>query len=271
MPKIKSNIEINYEQQGSGEPLILIPYLSAEHACYAFQVPEFAKHFTCISFDPRGTGESEDPGTPYTIATLADDVAEFMRALGIERAHIFGMSMGAATGLRLAAKYPEKVISLSLHSPWTKSDDFIRTTVKSWQVLAKALNSVAEMVVLGIFPWCLTPELYASKPDYVKGLADFVRSRPAQSVQSFLRQSNAVMEHDVSGVLNRITVPTQVTFGKYDMVTSTRFAQPLKAEIPHSEVFVFENSAHAALYEETEKFNEKTLEFLQRRRLAKAV
>jgi hypothetical protein len=54
MPKIKVNgMTMNYDQQGSGEPLILIPYLSADHACYAFQVAEYAKHFTCISIDLR--------------------------------------------------------------------------------------------------------------------------------------------------------------------------------------------------------------------------
>ena len=54
MPKVKANnITLNYEQQGTGEPLILIPYLTADHACYAFQVAEYSKHFTCISLDLR--------------------------------------------------------------------------------------------------------------------------------------------------------------------------------------------------------------------------
>ena len=60
MPKVKVNgFTMNYDQQGSGEPLILIPFLSADHACYTFQVAEYAKHFTCISVDPRDTGESD--------------------------------------------------------------------------------------------------------------------------------------------------------------------------------------------------------------------
>jgi len=62
MPKIKVNdITINYEQQGTGEPLVLIPYLAADYACYAFQVADYAKHFTCISVDPRGAGETDKP------------------------------------------------------------------------------------------------------------------------------------------------------------------------------------------------------------------
>ena len=87
MPKVIVNkIPMNYEQQGTGEPLILIPYLAADHACYAFQVPEYAKHFTSISLDLRGTGESDKPQGAYTTEQLADDVAAFIQAIGIGKA-----------------------------------------------------------------------------------------------------------------------------------------------------------------------------------------
>src|SRR4029453_4077093 len=112
MPKVAANhITMNYDQQGTGEPLILIPYLAADHACYAFQVAEYAKHFTCISLDLRGTGESDDPETEYTTEVLADDVAAFMEAMGIARAHIAGLSLGANIGMWLAIKHADKVQS----------------------------------------------------------------------------------------------------------------------------------------------------------------
>src|SRR6266480_7663772 len=76
MPKVKANnITMNYDQQGTGEPLILIPYLAADHACYAFQVAEYAKHFTCISLDLRGTGEADQVEGVYSTELLADDIA----------------------------------------------------------------------------------------------------------------------------------------------------------------------------------------------------
>src|ERR1700751_830771 len=107
MPKVKvGDITMNYEQQGTGEPLILIPYLAADNACYAFQVADYAKHFTCISIDPRGAGETDKPPVTYSTELFADDVAAFMQARGIERAHISGLSLGAATGLWLAAQNP---------------------------------------------------------------------------------------------------------------------------------------------------------------------
>src|SRR5258705_2287944 len=143
MPKIKVNdITMNYDQQGSGEPLVLIPYLAADYACYAFQVAEYAKHFTCISVDPRGAGETDKPEGVYSTELFADDVAAFMQALGLSNTHVSGLSLGAATGMWLAAKYPDRVKSLSLHSGWTKSDPYIKTVVEGWQVMAKALGSV---------------------------------------------------------------------------------------------------------------------------------
>ncbi len=265
MPKVKVNdITINYEQQGSGEPLVLIPYLAADNACYAFQVADYAKHFTCISLDPRGAGETDKPAGTYSTELFADDVAGFMQAIGVEKAHVSGVSLGAAVGQWLASKYPHKVKTLSLHSAWPKTDPFLKVIVGDWQTIAKGLGSVQKMIVEGILPFCLTPELYAAKPEYVDQLAAFVRSRPKQPLDAFLRQSNAVIAHDALAQLGKIAAPTQITFGRHDIVTSTRFAEPLKSGIRKSEVHVFEDCAHAAIYENVAGFNEKTLAFLKR-------
>src|SRR6266508_4745618 len=264
MPTVRANdIDIYYEQQGAGEPMVLIPYLAIDQACYAFQVADYAKHFTCISVDLRGAGQTSKPEGAYTTELLADDVAAFMQAIGVERAHITGLSLGAATGMWLAAKHPQKVKTLSLHSAWPKTDPFLRTVVESFQVMAKGLGSVTEMVILGIFPWCFTPELFAAKPDYIKSLADFVRGRPAQPLEAFITESNAVIAHDAEAQLSKIKAPTQITFGRYDLVTSTRFAERMKSAIAKSELVVFEGCSHAPIYEKVEEFNQKTLEFLQ--------
>ena len=265
MPKIRANnITLNYEQQGSGEPLILIPYLAADHACYAFQVAEYAKQFTCISLDLRGAGESDKPDGVYSTEQFADDVAAVMQAIGVGRAHVSGLSLGAATGMWLAAKYPDRMRSLSLHSGWARSDPYLKTVVQGWQVMARALGSVTELIIQGLFPWCFTPELYAEKPDYIKGLADFVRGRPAQPVDAFMQQSNAVIAHDADAQLGKIRVPTQITFGRHDMVTSTRFAERMKNGIKQSELVIFETCSHAPIYEQVAEFNQKTLAFLSK-------
>jgi len=134
--------------------------------------------------------ESDKPEGVYSTELFADDVAAFMQAFGIPNAHISGLSLGAAIGMWLAAKYPNKVKSLSLHSAWPKTDPFLKTVVEGWQVAAKALGSVPEMVILSIFPWCLTPELYAAKPEYIQSLADFVRGRPEQPLARMMSRRN---------------------------------------------------------------------------------
>jgi len=265
MPTVQANgIEINYEVQGEGEPMVLIPYLAADQACYAFQVAEYAKHFTCFSVDLRGGGLSGKPEGIYTTELFADDVAAFMQAVRIERAHVFGLSLGAAAGIWLAAKYPERVKSLTLTSAWSATDPFLRAVVETWQIIAQALADVPEMIIQGIFPWCFTPEMWAARPEYVDSLAEFVRSRPAAPVDAMIRQSEAVLAHDATAVLGSIQAPTLIAFGRHDMVTSTRFAAPLSEGIADSEVLVFEDCSHAPIYENVEGYNTQTLAFLQR-------
>jgi len=78
------------------------------------------------------------------------------------------------------------------------------------------------------------------------------------------QQSNAVLAHDVEAQLSRITAPTQITFGRHDQLTSTRFADRLKRGIRNSELLIFEGCAHASMYEDVAEFNQKTLAFLRR-------
>src|SRR3954454_4301775 len=125
-------LRINYDVQGNGEPLLLIPYTSADHACYAFQLPAYTEHFSCIAVDLPGSGESDTPVGPYSTEAYADQVAAFLGAIGVERAHVAGVSLGAAIGMHLAARHPARVRSLSLHSAWDTTDLYLRTVVELW-------------------------------------------------------------------------------------------------------------------------------------------
>jgi len=174
------------------------------------------------------------------------------------------MSLGAAVGIHLAARHPGRVRSLSLHSGWDASDDYLKVVVEQWRTLASSLPTVADVVIQGIFPWCFTPEMYAERPEFVATLVDFVRGRPAQPKDAFLAQIDAVMAHDARGVLGEIEAPTLITFGARDLVCSTRFAGPLENGIAGSELVVFEHLSHAGLHEDPETFNRASLDFLDR-------
>jgi 3-oxoadipate enol-lactonase len=265
MPKANvDGLSINYEVTGEGEPLVLLPYLAADNACYAFQFPAYTEHFQCVSVDLPGSGESDPPPGPYSTETCADQVAGFLGAIGIERAHVAGVSLGAAIATHLAAKHPERVRSLSLHSAWDRTDAYLRTMVELWRSLAGALPTVADAVIQGIFPLCFTPEMYNDRPDYAEALAAFVRGRPPQPIEAFMSQSDAVLAHDASSALGRVQAPTLVTFGAHDLVTSTRFAGPLTNGIVDSELVIFEHLSHGGLHEDPETFNGATVDFLLR-------
>jgi pimeloyl-ACP methyl ester carboxylesterase len=267
MPKADvDGLTFNYDVQGEGEPLLLIPYTSADHACYAFQLPAYTEHFQCITVDLPGSGESDKPAGPYSTHGYADQVAGFLGVVGIEQAHVAGMSLGAAVGMHLAARHPSRVRSLSLHSGWHATDDYLKAVVEQWRTLASALPTVADVVIQAVFPWCFTPETYVDRPEFVDTLSGFVRSRPAQPVDAFLAQIDAVLAHDASAALGEIDVPTQITFGARDVVCSTRFAEPLTSGIAGSELVVFDHLSHAGMHEDPETFNEATLDFLLRQR-----
>jgi pimeloyl-ACP methyl ester carboxylesterase len=267
MPQVEvDRLTINYEVQGEGEPLLLIPYTSADHACYAFQLPAYTEHFSCIAIDLPGSGESDKPAGPYSTDGYADQVAAFLEAIGVERAHVAGVSLGAAVGIHLAARHPGRVGSLSLHSGWDASDAYLRIVLEQWRTMAPALPTVADVVIQGIFPWCFTPEMYVERPEFVDSLVEFVRGRPAQPVDAFLAQTEAAMAHDASAVLGEINAPTLITFGAGDLVCGRRFAERLKRGIAGSELVVFEHLSHAGLHEDPETFNRATLDFLLRQR-----
>jgi len=259
-------LTIDYDVQGKGEPLLLIPYTSADHACWAFQLPEYTKHFSCIAVDLPGSGDSDKPPGPYSTDGQADQMAAFLDVIGVDNAHVAGMSFGAAVGLHLAARHPDRVRSLSLHSGWHATDGYIKAVVDQWRMLATALATIADVVIDAIFPWCFTPEMYVERPEFVETLAQFVRSRPAQPVDAFLAQTDAVLAHDASAALGTIDTPTLITFGARDLLCSTRFAEPLQNGISESELVVFDHLSHAGLHEDPDTFNRATLDFLLRRR-----
>ena len=126
--------------------------------------------------------------------------------------------------------------------------------------------TVADVVIQAIFPWCLTPEAYVERPDFIDRLIDFVRGRPAQPVDAFLAQTDAVLAHDASGALQDIQAPTLITFGARDLVCSTRFADPLTTGSPGAS-WSSSTTCRTRVYTRTPKpSTAATLDFLQRQR-----
>jgi pimeloyl-ACP methyl ester carboxylesterase len=89
------DVELFYEEHGSGEPLLCIMGLAADSQAWVLQTPDFARRYRTIIYDNRGVGRSSKPAGPYSIAQMADDAAGLLDALDIPRAHVLGVSMAA--------------------------------------------------------------------------------------------------------------------------------------------------------------------------------
>ena len=110
------DIQLYYEQSGSGEPLILLHGNGDSHGFFGGQVPHLKKRFTVYALDTRGHGKSPLGTKPFTLSQFADDLRDFLDERGVERAHLLGASDGANIAMLFALRYPERVRSLVLNS-----------------------------------------------------------------------------------------------------------------------------------------------------------
>src|SRR5271166_1618926 len=109
-----NGVEIAYELRGAGDPIVMIHGAQGDQSMFAGMAAEFAKSYRVLTFDQRGSGLSEKPDMPYSIAMLADDTAALMDHLAIASAHIIGVSMGGMIAQEFALRHPHKVRSLVL-------------------------------------------------------------------------------------------------------------------------------------------------------------
>ncbi|MFZ4519854.1 MAG: alpha/beta fold hydrolase [Microthrixaceae bacterium] len=269
MPSVEvTGSTVSYEITGSGPPLLLIHALGSDSTCYGMQLPDYGGSFTCVAVDLPGAGDSSPLDGGYATTDLADHMAGLLDALGIDAAHVSGLSLGSAVAVHLAARHPQRVRSLTLNSTWAGPDPTMAVRLANWQALARLLPTVADVLVLGVFPWCFTADMYTARAAEMGEIEGFVRGRPAQRPEDFIGHAEAAIGHDARAVLAAVTAPTLITVGARDEVTPPRLAAEVHAGIPHSELVVFEGLGHAALNEGPAAFTAATLDFLARQAAA---
>ena len=112
---LPNRVKLCYERRGAGPPLVLIMGTGLDHRCWNAQVEAYCAEYDCISFDNRGTGQSEAPDEPITMGQMALDTAGLMEAFGISRAHVSGLSLGSCVAQELVLMRPDLVATLQLH------------------------------------------------------------------------------------------------------------------------------------------------------------
>jgi len=265
MPHVRANgISIYYESQGEGEPLFLIAGLGATHELWELQVPSFARRYRVVTFDNRGAGDSDKPHDPYSIALFADDTAALMDALGIERAHVYGQSMGGIIAQEFALRHPERLRCLVLGCTTFGGPNSVLPSPEAAAVLSGMPNLPEEQAVDRVL------EVFYSLR-YRRDHAEEARQRiqsyfPLRTPpDAYARQLMACLTFDAYERLPQIAAPTLVMNGAEDTLLPAENSRIIAQRIPGAELVLFPEAGHLYFHELPEEADAAVFDFLRRR------
>ena len=273
MPTVRSNdIEIYYEEHGSGEPLVLIMGWGCNAATWKPQLPGLAERFRVITFDNRGVGRTSAPKDAYSIAEMAEDTRGLLDALDIARTHVFGISMGGMIAQELALIYPERVDALALGctSPGSKRAAGYRDLFKNISTFNDTVGSDGPSLEwFQDFLKLLWTDSAITHSD--THLQDFVLSLirfPATS-HGMHNQSYAIAAHDAYDRLPQIQHQTLVMTGDKDGLIDCENSLILAGQIPNANLKIFPGLKHAFHLEAAARVNTVLIDFIDSVRMAR--
>jgi 3-oxoadipate enol-lactonase len=247
------DIELSYEREGSGPPLLLIMGMSGTLHHWGPELLEgLQRDFQTIVYDHRGVGQSSPVSEPFTIAQLAEDAAELLNSLGIESAHVMGISMGGMVAQELVLAHPELVRTLVLGCTYCGGEGSALASEEVMRRLAEAMMSGdrARAIRTG-WEANLSPRYAADEEAYDKFLQ--VAMRYGVPVQQIMLQMQAISGHDTSKRLGGIQTPTLVIHGTADQILPVLNAHMIAGLISDSRLEIFDDVGHLFFWEEPQR------------------
>ena len=247
--KAVGDVELHYEEHGAGEPpLLLIAGIPAVASDWGPVAQALSGSRRVIAYDNRGSGESTVTPGPYTTAQLAADAAGLLDALGIERANVFGMSMGGMIAQELAIGWPERVNRLVLGCTHAGIAHAARQPRDSARAFTMQTGDWAERMR------ALAPFAFARgvDPSAVEALVA-KKSNDAQDPEGYAAQIGAVLAHDSFDRLPQIAAPTLIVTGDDDQIIPAPSSDVLHERIPGSRLETVEGAGHLFFLERPEE------------------
>lgn len=261
-----NGIRLAYEERGTGEPLVLIMGLGADGQVWDAHARAYATAFRCFLVDNRGTGDSDKPEGPYTTSMMADDYAGLIRGLGLGKVRVAGISMGGAIAQELALRHPDLVSSLLLVCTWAKFEPYAVWAFENL-VKVRAATAPADFMQL-LHLWIWTPAWVnrheAEMRQSQRATADAVANGTWMPQHAFAAQASACITHDTTDRVDDIKVPTLLTVGTADIFTPPSYSEYLHNKIAGSTLITFPGWGHVHHWEDEERFNRVTREWLER-------
>ncbi|MEU3229539.1 alpha/beta fold hydrolase [Nocardiopsis alba] len=243
-----------YDVHGAGEPLLLIHGQSLDHEMWEGVYTDLAEHHRVVRMDLRGTGGSDAPvDGPYSMELLAGDAQAVLDDLGIDRAHVYGFSMGGKVAQTLAASAPERVGALVLGSTAPGGDNEVERPHHASVALRKANTEEGRVLIAHLF---YTPEWADSHPETV------ARILPRNPLRAQRRHYEASLKHDGWDRLPLIQAPTLVVHGEDDELTPVANAELLAERIPDARTLILPGARHGYPHEAAPKATEAVVDFL---------
>lgn len=248
--KIKVNgINLYYEQQGSGKPLILSHGWLDDCSIWHRQAGFLANGHMVINFDLRGHGQSDKPQKDYSIAALADDLHMLIEELKLQDVTLIGFSLGGEAAMVCALKYPEKIsrlvlvgvtakFPLSVYFPYILFHLLPFNTFKSFLSKQKCYKPSQQIVAESIARAVAVPKYAAS-----------------ESLEQYARH------YDIRDQISQIRIPTLIISGDKDRI-NLQASYFMNQKILGSKLQIFANCGHTVMIEQPERFNECMLQFI---------
>ena len=246
---------MNYAFTGQGDPLVLIMGLGNGQQTWRFNIPAFKKYYRVITFDNRGVGNSGEG--PSSVRQMADDTVGLMDHLGIEKAHILGVSLGGTIAQEMAINYPNRVDKLILGSTCAchdESNGFTPEFAKAMETFIHTRKAPSVKLIVNKWPYQI--------------LSFFLMNRQYNRMNDtgragFAAQWKAGGKHNTLNQLSRIKAPTLVITGTGDKAIRSSSSDTLARLIPNAKLTKIENGSHGLFIEMRGRFNREVLDFLK--------
>ncbi|MEX2446081.1 MAG: alpha/beta hydrolase [Dehalococcoidia bacterium] len=263
MPTTKAGRQtIFYEREGRGQPLIFIAGLGADHHFWGPLVEQLSGRYDCIVFDNRGNGQSSKPRRGYAPSDIAADTLGLMDSLGIERAHLFGWSLGGMVAQHIALEQPERIRGMVLAGSMAKADARMMHILRSRKLMQRRMEPEEYFTVLASFMYG-TKKL--AEPGFVKGYVRRAANNPhPQALHAFDQLVDGIGAFDSRRQLRRIKTPTLVMVGEEDILTTPERSRELAAGIPDAELEIVPGVSHFCGNEDPKRVATLTRRFLAR-------
>lgn len=254
-------IDVSYRVEGQGPALYMVHGIGSRKSTWDELIDGLKDHFTCVSYDLRGHGDSPEPPTPYTLDDLVDDLEALRIKLGHEKIHVIGHSLGGMIGPAYARAYPQRVQSIGLLSTAAGRNDEDRAKLET---LAQAMQQQGVIAVLSTFVerW-FTDEFVKIHPDKIEARLQQINN---MSEAVFLSVFQVYATTEMAPWLKEINQPCLVLTGELDGGCNPRLNHFIHDQIPNSELVILEGLRHSILIEASDRVLQPLRHFLLRNR-----